>query len=155
MIRLSCRRVPKPSGLDPKQGSVEDSPNLEESDVENQIPASQDRFTKEIGERGPKARSMANRFTDKHDAKRKPEFVDNFSSSNIDGIAYDGLKKQLWVRFKDNSVYTYFNIPFSVYRGFISSPSKGHYFWEKIRRNKKIQYQKLTASLRWIPYNVR
>ena len=83
--------------------------------------------------------------------KNMPEFVDTFNSSNIDALAYDPVKKQLWVRFKGNDVYTYFDVPLQVYRGFWSAPSKGHYFWEKIRKNKNIKHQKLGASLSWIP----
>lgn len=97
------------------------------------------------------AKSQANPFAKKHDKKNAPDFVTSFTSSNIDAVAYDPVKKQLWVRFKGQDVYTYFDVPIQIYRGFWSAPSKGHYFWEKIRKNPHIEYQKLTAALHWYP----
>lgn len=95
------------------------------------------------------AKSQANPFAKNRKPKDLPNFVDSFTSSNIDAVAYDPEKKQMWVRFKGKDVYTYFDVPIQIYRGFWSSPSKGHYFWEKIRKNPHIQYQKLTASIHW------
>lgn len=95
------------------------------------------------------AKSQANPFAKNRKPKDLPNFVDSFTSSNIDAVAYDPEKKQMWVRFKGNDVYTYFDVPLQIYRGFWSAPSKGHYFWEKIRKNPRIQYQKLTASIHW------
>ena len=103
---------------------------------------------------GP-AKSQANPFvprkTKEKQTKNTPPLIDTFQSSNIDAVAYDPTKKQMWVRFLGKDLYTYFDVPLAIYRGFWSAPSKGHYFWEKIRKNKRIKYQKLTASLTWVP----
>ena len=49
-------------------------------------------------------------------------------STNVAAIAYSGPDFQrLWVRFHNGSVYTFFNVPESVYLGYLSAPSKGRY----------------------------
>lgn len=145
MLYLNAKRTPKASGKKKKALLQDDI--LEEDVVEDNVDEGVDE------DKGP-ARSQANPYAKKDNRSRKnvPEFIDTFSSSNIDAVAYDPAKKQLWVRFMGNDVYTYYDVPLNVYRGFWSAPSKGHYFWEKIRKNKHIKYQKLTASLHWIPY---
>jgi len=84
-----------------------------------------------------------------------PEFLEEFTSSNLKSVAYDPESQQLWIRFLDNSVYTYYDIPIRIWKGFWSAPSKGHYFWEAIRRNPSIEYHKLASSLHWLPVNYR
>lgn len=145
MIHINAKRIRKSSGTEHDKQRVEDekarralknAPEPEEVEEED--------LTKD--ERGV-ARSQANPFTDKHEGKDKYGFWTSFKSSNIEGIKYDGKKRQLWVRFLGGEVYTYFDVPITVGRGFYSAPSKGHYFWEKIRKNRHIKYQRLTASL--------
>jgi hypothetical protein len=145
MIHINAKRIRKSSGTERDNQRVEDekarralknAPEPEEVEEED--------LTKD--ERGV-ARSQANPFTDKHEGKDKYGFWTSFKSSNIEGIKYDGKKRQLWVRFLGGEVYTYFDVPITVGRGFYSAPSKGHYFWEKIRKNRHIKYQRLTASL--------
>lgn len=142
LFTLNGKRKPKPSGKKKKmqEGSAQDQEEEENLDYDSEA----------VVETGP-ARSQANPFAknQKKTGKNIPEFVGSFLSSNIDALAYDPDKKQLWVRFKGKDVYTYFDVPLQVYRGFWSAPSKGHYFWEKIRKNKHIKYQKLTASVSW------
>lgn len=145
VLRLNSRRTSKPDGKKKKvrNTQVQDEPVVEEEEVAQEQPE----------ESGP-ARSQANPYaqdkTKEKQTKNTPQFISTFQSSNIDAVAYDPEKQQLWVRFKGKDVYTYFDVPLMVYRGFWSAPSKGHYFWEKIRKNKHIKYQKLTASLKWI-----
>lgn len=96
-----------------------------------------------------KANSQANPFTKNHPgAKREGEkMYTDFQSSNIDGMVYKAEKEQLWIRFKDGSVYTYFDVPLYVAKGLYKAGSKGKYFWRKIRNNRRYQYQRLSASL--------
>ena len=77
----------------------------------------------------------------------KETLYTDFESSNIDGMAYKVEKKQLWIRFKDGSVYTYYDVPMSIAKGLYKAGSKGKYFWKKIRNNPRYKVQKLTASL--------
>lgn len=97
-----------------------------------------------------KAESQANPFTDKHTGseKAKEKMWTGFESSNIDGMTYKAEKEQLWIRFKDGSVYTYFDVPIKIAKGLYNAGSKGRYFWKKIRNNPRIPYQRLTASLK-------
>lgn len=124
MVRLNSKRTPKPSGKK-KKNTVEE---IEEVDNVNQ-----------------------NTYQRKKDEDETPQFVSNFKSSNLQGVAYNPEKKQMWVRFLDGSVYTYYNVPLNVYRNFWHASSKGSYFWDKIRRNYSIPYRKLTSSLIFIP----
>ena len=98
-----------------------------------------------------KAVSQANPFTNKHTgAKRESaKMWTDFRSSNIDGMMYKVDKEQLWIRFKDGSVYTYFDVPLNVAKGLHKAGSKGRYFWNKIRNNPRYQYQRLSASLHY------
>lgn len=97
-----------------------------------------------------KAESQANPFTDKHPGARKAndKLWTGFRSSNIDGMSYDADRKQLWIRFKDGAVYTYYDVPLNIAQGIYRAGSKGRYFWKKIRNNPRIPYQRLTASLK-------
>lgn len=98
-----------------------------------------------------KAVSQANPFTDNHEGaeREKQKMWTDFTSSNIDGMAYKVEKEQLWIRFKDGSVYTYFDVPLNIAKGLYHAGSKGKYFWKKIRNNPRYQTQRLTASLKY------
>lgn len=141
-ILLNSKRKPKPSGK--KKKPIEMNVEVIEDEEVVEEPQAY------VEEPGP-AKSQANPFAKKQGKKTSPEFNTSFASSNIDGVAYDPTKKQLWVRFKGKDVYTYFDVPLKIYRGFWSAPSKGHYFWEKIRKNPHIKYQKISASLYFVP----
>lgn len=53
------------------------------------------------------------------------------SSSNIDSIGYeDGT---LYVRFNSGSLYSYSNVPESVYRALMNADSHGKYFAAHIK----------------------
>lgn len=98
-----------------------------------------------------KINSQANPFTKNHPGAQKAEekMYTNFRSSNIDGMVYKVEKEQLWLRFKDGSVYTYYDVPMRTAKGLYNAGSKGKYFWKKIRNNPRYQCQRLTASLRY------
>jgi hypothetical protein len=62
-------------------------------------------------------------------------------SSNIEAVAYDGLLKELGVRFSGGSEYHYYEVEPNVYEEFLASASKGKYFHANIRntfRFKKV-----------------
>lgn len=123
MLKLNSRRTPKPDGRKKKIKDV----NENDEAVEEQP------------------------YEQRRDKYGAPEFVTDFSSSNLQGVAYDPEKKQMWIRFQDGSVYQYYNVPLNIYRNFWHASSKGKYFWEKIRRNYSIPYRRLTSSLMFIP----
>lgn len=143
LISINSKREPKPSGKKKNRSTILES--TEDVEENESLPDDYGYYD----ERGV-ALSQANKFAGKQKRKKDIPFVDSFTSSNLDALAYDPDKKQMWVRFKGGDVYTYFDVPIKIYRGFWSAPSKGHYFWEKIRKNKKIKYQRLTAGLHWI-----
>lgn len=45
-----------------------------------------------------------------------------------------------------DDIYMYFDVPIIVFRRWVSTPSKGRYFWRYIRNNYK--YRKLTGDKR-------
>jgi len=57
------------------------------------------------------------------------------SSSNVAAIRYDGNDNTLYVRFNSGAVYPYFNVPFSVFKGFLEAPSKGKFLHWAIKPN--------------------
>ena len=123
MLKLNSRRTPKPDG---KKKKVKDVNENDEA-VEEQP------------------------YEQRRDKYGAPEFVTDFKSSNLQGVAYDPEQKKMWIRFQDGSVYQYFNVPLNIYKNFWHAPSKGKYFWQKIRRNFSIPYRRLTSSLMFIP----
>lgn len=77
-------------------------------------------------------------------------------SSNVWGYAFD-LEPDadvgtLYVQFKNDKIggpgdiYRYYNVPLPVYRKLVTTPSKGHYVWAKLRN--KYKYSKLTGDKR-------
>ena len=54
-------------------------------------------------------------------------------SSNLRSVGYDPVKNILWIKFKDNSLYEYRNVPESIYRDLMAASSKGKYLWSHIR----------------------
>lgn len=63
-------------------------------------------------------------------------------SSNIDWVAYDDSKENLYIGFLNGSVYKYFNVPKKLFDEMLTAGSKGRYFWAKIRR-QPIEYERI------------
>ena len=56
------------------------------------------------------------------------------NSTAIARIEHDPNSRHLQIWFRESSgPYTYFNVPESVYRAFLTAPSKGQYFNDHIR----------------------
>ena len=55
------------------------------------------------------------------------------ASSAMIAIGYDDAQRWLQVEFSDHSIYTYFDIPESLYLGLLHAPSPGTYFSTQIR----------------------
>lgn len=55
------------------------------------------------------------------------------SSSNLRSVGYDQMSQTLEIEFTSGSVYQYFNVPVSVYRGLMGASSHGEYFAQNIR----------------------
>ena len=64
--------------------------------------------------------------------KNKMNEVD---SSNMKSIGYDSSTESLFVKFRDNSIYVYFEVPEITYKDFLDSSSKGGYHHDFIRNN--------------------
>ena len=54
-------------------------------------------------------------------------------SSNIKAIAYDKNNDTLAVKFVDDDVYEYSDVPSAIYSAFLIAPSKGRFFHQNIR----------------------
>jgi hypothetical protein len=46
---------------------------------------------------------------------RLREYIDSVSSTNVRKIKWDSETRELTIQFKDNSIYTYFNVPEAIY----------------------------------------
>ena len=55
------------------------------------------------------------------------------SSSSISSIDYDKASLQMRITFTSGDRYVYYGVPYSVFRGFETSPSKGRYFQKYVR----------------------
>ena len=62
-------------------------------------------------------------------------------SSNLDWVAYDEKRKELFIMFKSGGLYVYFDVPKEVYSNLLSASSKGHYHHVNIKW--KYRYEKL------------
>lgn len=89
-------------------------------------------------------------------AKNDPEYrfvqlgeaVDTPQSSNVRRIQYSIQKAELYVTFKDQSVYVYFNIFVQEARSLYQSGSKGGWVWDNLRvRGTKLGHRKDYALL--------
>ena len=58
------------------------------------------------------------------------DFID-VSSSNIDKVYLEN--NQLYIIFTSGQVYLYDNVPYGMYQSFLSSESKGKYFYKYIK----------------------
>ena len=54
-------------------------------------------------------------------------------SSSLAAIGFDGTVNELYVSFRNGTVYRYFQVPSSVHRALLSAPSLGRYFNETVR----------------------
>lgn len=72
------------------------------------------------------------------DKNKRKHLVD---SSNLKWIGYDESKKELYIGFRNNTEYKYFDVPKDIFEGLLNAGSKGRYFWVKIRDVYK--YEKL------------
>lgn len=57
----------------------------------------------------------------------------DFSSSNIDEIAYDEGSETLEIRFRNGGVYQYFDVPEAVWGELKAADSKGKYLAVNIK----------------------
>ena len=64
------------------------------------------------------------------------EFI-SIESSHISGAYYDLDSSILYFRFKDGSIFEYYDVPEYEYQEFISSDSKGTYAHKNIYKNYK------------------
>ena len=75
-------------------------------------------------------------------------------SSNVWSIGFDIRDKKdktgsVLVQFKNKNggpgdIYILYDVPTTVYRKWITAPSKGHYYWQYLRNN--YAYSKLTGN---------
>ena len=54
-------------------------------------------------------------------------------SSNIAEIAFDEEKEALFVKFKNDTVYEYSEVPYYVFEEMLSADSVGSYFHKNVR----------------------
>lgn len=56
------------------------------------------------------------------------------SSSNLESVGYDATQRVLEVAFLNGSVYQYYNVPESVYRGLMLASSHGSYLDSHVKK---------------------
>lgn len=54
-------------------------------------------------------------------------------SSNLAAVGYDQEAKELFIEFKNGSIYKYFDVDFDTYTALIDAESHGKYFQANIR----------------------
>lgn len=54
-------------------------------------------------------------------------------SSNVAAVGYDSRSAELFVRFNSGALYAYYGVPWSVYDGLMSAPSKGEFIHDCVR----------------------
>jgi hypothetical protein len=64
------------------------------------------------------------------------------SSSNLASIGYDADRRVLEIEFLNRSVYQYFGVPESLYRGLMKASSHGSFFDSYIKRGG-FSYQRI------------
>ncbi len=60
-------------------------------------------------------------------------FMPHVDSTAIAQINYDAMSHDLDVTFTTGRIYSYFDVPRSVYTGFVNAPSHGEFFNRRIR----------------------
>ena len=69
-----------------------------------------------------------------------PEMIP-VESSNVDSVGYDGVN--LFVKFKPNSLYVYFDVPSFIYEELMVAESKGSFLHQYVK--KSYRYEKLVG----------
>lgn len=69
----------------------------------------------------------------------------------IDIKEYGDKTGTVYIQFKSKNggpgdIYAYYDVPIQVYKGLVTAPSKGHYFWKNLRFD--YTYAKLTGDKR-------
>jgi hypothetical protein len=54
-------------------------------------------------------------------------------SSSLAAVGFDGSVNELYVSFRNGTVYRYFQVPGSVHRSLLTAPSVGRFFNETVR----------------------
>lgn len=57
------------------------------------------------------------------------------SSSNLSEVGYNKMSYTLTIKFRDGSIYEYYNVPENIYNGLMRASSKGTYAHQKIYKN--------------------
>jgi hypothetical protein len=103
------------------------------------------RMIKEIAGNNP---ALAGLLADQKSGRRiggkKPKTyppANSAYSTNVDGISYDAQKKQMFITFRNGSVYQYFEVPEVVYNDLLTTinmqDSIGERFWDLVRKRGK------------------
>lgn len=58
-------------------------------------------------------------------------------SSNLDVVEYRPNKEQMVVTFKSGGKYIVFDVDKELWQSFIYAPSKGKWYWNRVRRTGK------------------
>ena len=75
-------------------------------------------------------------------SNKKRELRKHFvQSSNLDWVAYDKVKKDLYIQFRSGGFYRYLKVPEDIFTSLLNAGSKGRYHNIKIKY--KYEYEKL------------
>lgn len=66
-------------------------------------------------------------------------------STAIRAIDYDARARTLFIRFIDDDLYAYFDVPEAIYAAFLAADSKGGFFADWIRT--RCAFHKVSAQL--------
>lgn len=66
-------------------------------------------------------------------------------SSDLESVGYDAERQILEIEFHSGGVYWYMNVPQNIYFGLMSASSKGRYFSQYIRDNRRYPYRKISG----------
>ena len=64
-------------------------------------------------------------------------------SSQIKAVAYDNVYQTMYVRFSNDSVYSYRPVKKEIFDALVNAPSAGVYFHKKIKKDKEIIYKQM------------
>lgn len=63
-------------------------------------------------------------------------------SSDIASVGYDPGRQIMEVEFIRSGVYSYYNVPATLFAAFMSAESKGRFFNQNVRNNPAFPYEK-------------
>lgn len=69
-----------------------------------------------------------------------PEMI-SVESSNVDSVGYDAAKRVVYIRFKDNALYAYYDVPNNIFDELLKSNSVGAYLHKNIKG--KFKYEQI------------